>query len=98
MGVIGYLNVAMFLGCAGVAHPFRGFSTSSLSSACFAVLILRLELTPLCASMVVAPGLLIIIAATILILFPIVLKEGFFELFGAVNIFICYAATFTGSF
>jgi hypothetical protein len=27
MGVIGYLNVAMFLGCAGVTHPFRGFST-----------------------------------------------------------------------
>ncbi|ELR18807.1 uncharacterized protein ACA1_151090 [Acanthamoeba castellanii str. Neff] len=68
MGVIGYLNVAMFLGCAGVTHPFRGFT----------------------------PALLIIIVVEIVILFPIVQKVGFFELFGAVNIFICYAATFAG--
>jgi hypothetical protein len=40
---------------------------------------------------------LIIIVVEIVILFPIVQKVGFFELFGAVNIFICYAATFAGS-
>jgi hypothetical protein len=40
---------------------------------------------------------LIIIVVEIVILFPIVQKVGFFELFGAVNIFICYAATFVGS-
>lgn len=89
MGVVGYLNVAMFLGCAGVSHPFRGFSAYYP--------MVQLVLVQVPHSLVAtAPGLLIIVVAVILILFPIVMEEGFFEFFGAVNIFICYAATFVG--